>query len=170
MIESYVSLGDSRLLHQRGHRGGWTRRDAHALQDAAREPARVSRAHDRRAAGARQPLRVVLVRDRRGALAHEHLHESRWRGVRRHAQRPVHGGRRAAHGPPDAHRARAAQLLQPRDLQGHPDGSAHGVFNGKVYVHPIAQKTDGKQTNNNLLLSERRASTRSRSSRSSPTM
>ena len=34
-------------------------------------------------------------------------------------------------------------------------GSAHGVFNGKVYVHPIAQKTDGKQTNNNLLLSER---------------
>jgi Fe-S cluster assembly protein SufD len=33
------------------------------------------------------------------------------------------------------------------------DGAAHGVFNGKVYVHPIAQKTDGKQTNNNLLLS-----------------
>jgi Fe-S cluster assembly protein SufD len=35
------------------------------------------------------------------------------------------------------------------------DGTAHGVFNGKVYVHPIAQKTDGKQTNNTLLLSER---------------
>jgi Fe-S cluster assembly protein SufD len=35
------------------------------------------------------------------------------------------------------------------------DGSSHGVFNGKVYVHPIAQKTDGKQTNNTLLLSER---------------
>jgi Fe-S cluster assembly protein SufD len=34
------------------------------------------------------------------------------------------------------------------------DGRSHGVFNGKVYVHPIAQKTDGKQTNNNLLLSE----------------
>ncbi|MDB4910995.1 MAG: FeS assembly protein SufD [Gemmatimonadetes bacterium] len=34
-------------------------------------------------------------------------------------------------------------------------GAAHGVFNGKVYVYPIAQKTDGKQTNNNLLLSER---------------
>jgi Fe-S cluster assembly protein SufD len=29
------------------------------------------------------------------------------------------------------------------------------VFNGKVYVHAIAQKTDGKQTNNTLLLSER---------------
>jgi Fe-S cluster assembly protein SufD len=33
-------------------------------------------------------------------------------------------------------------------------GKAHGVFNGKVYVFPEAQKTDGKQTNNNLLLSE----------------
>ncbi|MBL0169756.1 MAG: Fe-S cluster assembly protein SufD [Gemmatimonadaceae bacterium] len=35
------------------------------------------------------------------------------------------------------------------------DGGSHGVFNGKVYVHPEAQKTDGKQTNNTLLLSER---------------
>jgi len=34
------------------------------------------------------------------------------------------------------------------------DGTSHGVFNGKVYVHPIAQKTDGKQTNKTLLLSE----------------
>lgn len=34
------------------------------------------------------------------------------------------------------------------------DGSSHGVFNGKVYVRPEAQKTDGKQTNKNLLLSE----------------
>jgi len=35
------------------------------------------------------------------------------------------------------------------------DGSSRAVFNGKVYVHPIAQKTDGKQSNNNLLLSDR---------------
>jgi len=35
------------------------------------------------------------------------------------------------------------------------DGASHGVFNGKVYVHPEAQKTDGKQTNNTLLLSEK---------------
>jgi Fe-S cluster assembly protein SufD len=34
------------------------------------------------------------------------------------------------------------------------DGSSHGVFNGKVYVDPIAQKTDGKQTNHALLLSD----------------
>ena len=34
------------------------------------------------------------------------------------------------------------------------DGESHAVFNGKVYVQPEAQKTDGKQSNNNLLLSE----------------
>ncbi len=34
------------------------------------------------------------------------------------------------------------------------DGASHGVFNGKVFVRPEAQKTDGKQENNNLLLSE----------------
>jgi Fe-S cluster assembly protein SufD len=34
------------------------------------------------------------------------------------------------------------------------DEHSHGVFNGKVYVHPIAQQTDGKQTNNTLLLSK----------------
>jgi Fe-S cluster assembly protein SufD len=34
------------------------------------------------------------------------------------------------------------------------DGSSHGVFNGKVYVDPVAQKTDGKQTNHTLLLSD----------------
>jgi Fe-S cluster assembly protein SufD len=34
------------------------------------------------------------------------------------------------------------------------DDRSHGVFNGKVYVHPIAQKTDGKQTNKTLLLSD----------------
>jgi Fe-S cluster assembly protein SufD len=33
------------------------------------------------------------------------------------------------------------------------DGQAHGVFNGKIYVHQDAQKTDAKQTNQTLLLS-----------------
>ena len=35
------------------------------------------------------------------------------------------------------------------------DDASHAVFNGKVFVRPEAQKTDGKQTNNNLLLSDR---------------
>jgi Fe-S cluster assembly protein SufD len=34
------------------------------------------------------------------------------------------------------------------------DGQAHGVFNGKIHVRPGAQKTDAKQTNQTLLLSD----------------
>jgi Fe-S cluster assembly protein SufD len=34
------------------------------------------------------------------------------------------------------------------------DGHSRGVFNGKVFVKPEAQKTDAKQTNRNLLLTE----------------
>jgi Fe-S cluster assembly protein SufD len=34
------------------------------------------------------------------------------------------------------------------------DGEARGVFNGRIIVRPGAQRTDSKQTNNNLLLSD----------------
>jgi Fe-S cluster assembly protein SufD len=33
------------------------------------------------------------------------------------------------------------------------DGESHGVFSGRIIVRPGAQRTDSKQTNNNLLLS-----------------
>jgi Fe-S cluster assembly protein SufD len=39
------------------------------------------------------------------------------------------------------------------DYRGILDGRARGVFNGRVYVHPDAQKTDARQSNRNLLLS-----------------
>jgi Fe-S cluster assembly protein SufD len=38
--------------------------------------------------------------------------------------------------------------------QGILDERAHGVFSGRIIVHKDAQKTDAKQTNNNLLLSQ----------------
>ncbi len=34
------------------------------------------------------------------------------------------------------------------------NGHARGVFNGRIYVHPDAQKTDAEQSNKNLLLSK----------------
>ena len=34
------------------------------------------------------------------------------------------------------------------------DGKARGVFAGRIYVHQDAQKTDAKQTNQTLLLSD----------------
>lgn len=40
------------------------------------------------------------------------------------------------------------------NYRGVLDGLSHGVFNGKVVVHPGAQKTNAYQVNHNLLLSE----------------
>ena len=39
-------------------------------------------------------------------------------------------------------------------FKGILNGNSRAVFNGKVYVNPEAQKTDSKQTNRNLLLSD----------------
>jgi Fe-S cluster assembly protein SufD len=46
-------------------------------------------------------------------------------------------------------RARSLELYK-----GVLSGSSHGVFNGKIVVHKDAQKSDARQTNKNLLLSE----------------
>jgi Fe-S cluster assembly protein SufD len=49
----------------------------------------------------------------------------------------------------------AAAHSTSRELyKGVLDGRARAVFNGRVVVHPDAQKSDARQTNNNLLLSE----------------
>lgn len=40
------------------------------------------------------------------------------------------------------------------NFKGILDGRAHGVFTGRIVVHKEAQKTDGKQSNMNLLLSD----------------
>ncbi|HWO88203.1 MAG TPA: Fe-S cluster assembly protein SufD, partial [Gemmatimonadales bacterium] len=39
-------------------------------------------------------------------------------------------------------------------MNGVLDGEAHSVFTGRIIVRPGAQRTDSKQTNNNLVLSE----------------
>jgi Fe-S cluster assembly protein SufD len=39
-------------------------------------------------------------------------------------------------------------------FKGVLDGRGRGVFNGRIHVHPHAQKTDAKQTSRNLLLSD----------------
>ncbi|AJA68367.1 Fe-S cluster assembly protein SufD [Myroides odoratimimus] len=42
-----------------------------------------------------------------------------------------------------------------QNYKGIYDGNSTGVFNGKIYVDKIAQKTDGFQQSNNILLSEK---------------
>jgi Fe-S cluster assembly protein SufD len=60
----------------------------------------------------------------------------------------------AQHGDHQTFVEHLAESCASRELYcGVLDDQSHGVFNGKVYVDPIAQKTDGKQTNKALLLS-----------------
>jgi len=47
-----------------------------------------------------------------------------------------------------------AALRLARLYKGILDGRARAVFNGRIFVHKGAQKTDAKQTNRNLLLSK----------------
>ena len=64
------------------------------------------------------------------------------------------GGRQLA----DTHSLLDHTLPHGRSRQLHKcivDGSARGVFNGKIFVRPGAQRTDSTQESRNLLLSER---------------
>ena len=45
-------------------------------------------------------------------------------------------------------------MRQPPAYNGVLDGRSRGVFHGRIIVHEDAQKTDAKQTNRNLLLSD----------------
>jgi len=47
----------------------------------------------------------------------------------------------------------AAHTTSEEEYRGIADGRGRGVFNGKVKVHPDAQKTDARQLSRNLLLS-----------------
>ena len=47
----------------------------------------------------------------------------------------------------------APHTTSQEDYRGIADGKGRGVFNGKVLVHPGAQKTDARQSSRNLLLS-----------------
>ena len=52
-------------------------------------------------------------------------------------------------------RTHAAELREPRKyFNGILDDKSKGVFHGRILVQQIAQKTDAKQTNKNLLLSD----------------
>lgn len=46
-----------------------------------------------------------------------------------------------------------ARCTSMENYKGILSGRAHGVFNGRVYVHPNAQQTNASQSNKNLLLS-----------------
>jgi len=63
-----------------------------------------------------------------------------------HAQQHVDNHTRIDHVKP--------QCVSRELYKGIMGGKSRGVFNGKIYVHKAAEKTDARQTNKNLLLSE----------------
>ena len=69
-------------------------------------------------------------------------------------QRPLHRQRAAAPGQLHAGGTRQPALRSRQFYNGILDDRAHGVFHGRIIVHKDAQKTDAKQTNRNLLLSD----------------
>ena len=79
----------------------------------------------------------------------------RRRGRRVHAQRPLPGRRRSSTSTTTRVIDHAKPHCTSHELyKGILDGKAHGVFNGKIFVRQDAQKTDAKQTNQTLLLSD----------------
>ena len=158
VIESYVGLGDVRVLHERRDRSG---RGARARRSATTScSARGEQAYHVGTVEVTQgrDSHYVSFSLATGArpVAHEHLAPC-WT-ARGAAPRSTACTCSTARSTCD-HQTRI-EHAQPncfsRELyKGVLDGESHGVFNGKVYVQPIAQKTDGKQTNNTLLLSAR---------------
>ena len=150
MIESYVSTGEAsyftNAVTEVSLEDG---ANLSHTQDAARESARVSRRHDRGGAGARQPLPCrSRSRPARRSRARTSTRRStaKARGATLNGLYMLDGEQHCDHQTQIEH---AQPNCFSRELyKGVLDGASHGVFNGKVYVDPIAQKTDGKQTNN----------------------
>jgi Fe-S cluster assembly protein SufD len=140
---------------QRGHRGGrGRRRHGHAPQGAAREPRAFHVAHVEARQG--RDSHFVQFSFAQGAkLSRANVYTllgGEGCGATLNGLYAVGGDQHCDHQTRIEH---VEPNCYSRELyKGVLDGRSHGVFNGKVYVHPAAQKTDGKQTNNTLLLSD----------------
>ncbi len=156
VIESYAALQDGDLLDQRGDGGGRRgRRASRAGAPAARGGGRVSRRDDAYACrDADSVLRfhpIVL-----GAALARHDIVSVLDGP---GAELVLNGLYLQAGTRHADHHTVIDHAKP-DCQSHEffngvlDDAGRGVFNGRIIVRPGAQRTDSKQTNHNLVLSE----------------
>ena len=104
---------------------------------------------------AQRALLVALVRARRQARPQRRDRGARRRGRRLHAERPL--SRPTASSSIDNHTTidHAKPHCGSHEVyKGILGGTARAVFNGKIIVRQDAQKTDAKQTNRALLLSD----------------
>ena len=158
VIESHVSLSDAPRVTQLGDGiGAGGGRACGTLQGPAGERARFSRRDHSSGAGPGQPVEFAFHCDR---IARLPATRSRRCSTRR-ARRPFSTAFTWRDG---------EQLIDHHTVVDHAKphceshefyhgilaDRAHGVFNGKIFVRQDAQKTNAKQTNRNLLLSDRR--------------
>ena len=141
VVESYVGAGGAVVLHERGHRGRASARtrvlDHYKVQQ--REPSTPSTS--RRIAGRTQARSATSRRTRRARRRAGRATTSTrvldGEGARVHAQRPLPGRRRRS----SSTTTRASTTRKPHCTshelyKGILDGTARGVFNGKIYRPP----------------------------------
>ncbi len=149
LIETHAALGESQALSYMRLMAGCNARVSHVrVTGGAKQLASVSVALEERTHY--EPLQVTVD----GALTRAQMH-IRFDG--RHARCHYAGAmmlRERAHADFTLVVDHAAEACESRELvKAVLDGRARGVFQGKVIVQRGAQKTDGKQMANALLLS-----------------
>ena len=146
------------VLHQ--HRDGILRRRRARCSITTACSARACRRYHVRHAGRAHRHARAVSRRTISSLGGAHRAQRRRRGARRrgrrlHAERPVSGRRRRARRQAHDHRSRACRTAAATSsTRASSAAEARGVFNGKIIVRQDAQKTDAKQTNKALLLSD----------------
>ena len=155
VVESYVSLGDAPYLTNAVteiHLGEGARIDHYKIQRESESAFHVGTAQARQARNSQFNSFLFAVG---GALARTNIYTT----LEGDAATCTLDGLYLANGTQHLDQQTSIEHVAPNCpshevYKGILDGRSHGVFNGKVYVHPEAQKTDGKQSNNNLLLSK----------------
>ena len=155
-VEDYVSLDGGGGVLQHGHgTGRWRPHCAFALHDRARAQAGLSTSRRLRIQQGRSANVVSHSVLLGGALVRNNVHPV----LAGEGGECLINGLFIGNGHQHLDNYMLVEHASPRCgsrqfYNGILDGHAHGVFHGRIIVHKDAQKTDAKQTNRNLLLSD----------------
>ncbi len=149
MVESYVSTGAARVPHECSH-GDRTWANGATLRHykIQRESERAFHVATVEAVQGRDSHYQSFSFASGAALSRTNIYTAARRaGMRRRAQRPVHDRRHAARRPSDVHRAPRARCAAANSTRGSSTARRTACSTARCTSHPEAQKTDGKQTN-----------------------
>ena len=155
VLESYVSTADaSYFTNAVTELIAGDGRCSRTLQIPGRSAERVSHRRHPCAPWPERQSDFALLRDRRAAVAQQYSHTLAGEGVE-----CILNGLYLTRGEQLADHHMVVEHAQPHCnsheyYNGILDDQSKGVFHGRILVRQIAQKTDAKQTNKNLLLSD----------------